>query len=103
VNIINRLKTKYRHKAEKKYVKSIKRRQLNFNCSQKLVTGVSLIAARLEVPLYCLLEHLLQVGAYHVAQAMQDQDKREKLMEHLVKVHLRGEELSDDEEILKLG
>ncbi len=53
--------------------------------------------------MYCLLEHLLQVGIYHVGQAMQNQEKREKLIEHLVKGHLRGNELSDNEQTINLS
>ena len=103
MSIFHKLKTKYRHRIEKKYIKSIKRKQLNFDCSEQMIIGVSLIAASLEVPMYCLLEHLLQVGTYHVGQAMQNQEKREKLIEHLVKGHLRGNELSDDEQIINLS
>ena len=61
------------------------------------------MASLLEVPLYCLLEHSLQLASYHIAKAMQDPTKREKLVEHLVKGHLQGKELKDDEGILNIG
>jgi len=60
------------------------------------------MAASLEVPLYCLLEHSLQLASYHIAKAMQEPAKREKLIEHIVKVHLQGNELKDNEDILNL-
>ena len=61
------------------------------------------MAAILEVPMYVIAEHLLQVGSYHVWKGVKDPKNREKLVEHLVKVHLLADELSDDEEILRLG
>jgi len=38
-----------------------------------------------------------------VIKTIEDPEKRGKLIEHLVKVHLPGNELSDDEDILRLG
>jgi len=37
-----------------------------------------------------------------VFAAINDPEKRQKLQEHLVKVHLLGDELTDDEDILRL-
>ena len=52
---------------------------------------------------YVIGEHILQLGTYHVLAAINDPEKRQKLQEHLVKVHLLTDELSDDEDILRLG
>ena len=68
-----------------------------------LVLGVKFLAEILKVPRYVITEHLLQVGSYHIYQALQDPEKREELEKHLVEVHLLGSELSDDEGILRLG
>ena len=68
-----------------------------------LVMGVKLLAMILEVPRYVVTEHLLQVGSYHIVQALQDPEKREELEKHLIDVHLLGSELHDDEDILRLG
>lgn len=103
MQVIHRLKAKYRHRNEKKYVKAIKRQQLNFNCSEDIIEGIRVIAAILEVPRYILFEHLLQLGSYHMVKAINDPKNREKLISHLVEVHLLGDELIDDENILKLG
>ena len=61
---------------------------------------VKLIAVILQVPKYVACEHILQVGSYHILQAINDPDEREKLKEHLVKVHLLGDELKEDEAFL---
>ena len=103
MELLRRLKTKYLHPIERKYVKAIKRKQVNFNCSEDIIDGTKLLAAILEVPQYVVAEHLLQVGSYHLIGAIRDREKREKLVEHLVKVHLLGNELSDGEDILRLG
>jgi hypothetical protein len=102
IELFNRLKGRYFHKIEKKYVKTIKRKQLNFNCSEDIILATKVMAATLEVPYCFVAEHLLQVGSYHILQALKDPQKQQKLQEHLVKVHLLGSELLDDESILKL-
>lgn len=71
--------------------------------AEQTILGVKFLAAILEVPRYVITEHLLQVGTYHILAAIGDEDKRRKLKEHLVEVHLLGTELSDDEGILSLG
>ena len=71
--------------------------------AEEMITCVKLLAANFEVPRYVITEHVLQVGSYHILQASKDPQKRQRLEEHLVKAHLLGNEMSDDESILKLG
>ena len=103
MGLLRTLKAKYYHKIAEKYVKTIKRRQLNFNCDERVILGVKFLAVILEVPVYVIGEHVLQVGCYHVLTAIADKDNRQKIIEHLVKTHLLGDELNDDENILKVG
>lgn len=103
MQLFHRLKAKYSHKVEKKYTKTVKRQQLNVNCSEDIIDAVRFIAITLEVPLYVVAEHLLQVGLYHLLEGVKDPKNREKLISHLVEVHLLGDELTDDEDILRLG
>lgn len=103
MNIISWLEAKYRRSIESKRAKAIKRRQFNMTVDERIVLGIKALAAILEVPRYVITEHLLQVGTYHILTAIRDEDKRRKLREHLVKVHLLGNELQDDEDILRLG
>ena len=102
MELLHRLKAKYRHRIERKRTKVIERRQFNTTCSRDIIFGVKSIAAILEVPYYVVAEHMLQVGTYHIVKAIEDPQKREILVEHLVKVHLLGDELTDDENILIL-
>ena len=59
MDLISRLKTRYQHKIEKRYIKMIKRKQFNLTMAQDIILGVKLIAASLEVPLYVACEHIL--------------------------------------------
>ncbi len=81
----------------------IKRKQFNLTMAQDIVLGVKLIAAGLEVPMYVACEHILQVGSYQLLKALKNPEKRQKLTEHLVKVHLLGDELKEDGAVLRLG
>lgn len=103
MNIVSWLEAKYRRSIEKKHAKAIKRRQFNMTIDERIVLGVKALAAILEVPRYVITEHLLQVGTYHILTAIRDEDKRRKLEEHLVEVHLLGSQLTDGEDILRLG
>jgi len=100
MGLLSRLKAKYRHTIEKKYVKSITRRQFNLTISEDIIFGVKFLAAILHVPRYVITEHLLQVGSYHILSAIKDEDERRKLEEHLVKVHLLGNELKNEEALI---
>ena len=102
MGILRRLLTKYRQLLDRRQVKVIKRRQFNTTIDEGLVDGVKLLAIVLEVPRYVVVEHLLQVGTYHIYRAMQDSEKRQELQKHLVGVHLLGNELLADERILRL-
>lgn len=59
MELLNRLKSRYFHKIERKFVKVIKRRQLNFTCSEDIILGIKMMAANLEVPQCFLAEHAL--------------------------------------------
>ena len=100
MSIISRLKAKYHHSIARKYIKTVKRKQFNLTIAEEVITGVKLLASILHVPRYVITEHLLQVGSYHILAAIKDEDKKKKLEEHLVKVHLLGSELGDNEDIL---
>ena len=64
---------------------------------EEIILKVKLIAAILQVPQYVACEHILQVGIYHLLQDFNDPEKRERLKEHLVNVHLLGNESKDDD------
>ena len=93
---------KYRQLLDRKRTKAVKRMQFNMTIDAGLVDGVKLLAMILKVPRYVITEHLLQVGSYHILQALEDPEKRQELEKHLVEAHLLGSELQDNEDILRL-
>ena len=102
MDILRRFRTKYHQLLDRKHVKAITRKQFNMTIDAELVRGVKFLAEILKVPCYVITEHVLQVGCYYILHAMQDPEKREELEKHLIEVHLLGNELQDDEDILKL-
>ena len=103
MDLVHRLKAKYLHRIEKEYIKTIKRKQFNLTMADDIILSVKLIAASLEVPLYVACEHILQVGSYQLLKALKNPEKRQKLTEHLVEVHLLGDELKEGDVVLRLG
>ena len=102
MGILRGLMTKYRQLLDRRHVKAIKRKQFNMTIDAQLVLGVKFLALILKVPRYVITEHLLQVGTYHIMQALEDPEKRQELEKHLIDVHLLGDELQDDDHILRL-
>jgi hypothetical protein len=102
MDILSGFITKYRQLLDRRHVKAIRRRQFNMTIDAELVVGVKFLAMILKVPRYVITEHLLQVGSYHIVQALEDPEKRQELEKHLIEVHLIGSELQDDESILEL-
>ena len=103
MNILRRFITKYRQLLDRRHAKTIRRRQFNMTIDAELALGVKFLAMILKVPRYVITEHLLQVGCYYTLHALKDPEKQQELEKHLVEVHLLGNELQDDEDILRLG
>jgi len=103
MDLSHTLKAKYLHEIERKYATIIQGKQFNITCSRDIIVGVKLMEAGLQLPYYVIAEHLFQVGTCHIPRATKDPQKREKLVEHSVKVHLLGDELTDDKDMLRLG
>jgi len=101
MHLLSRLNIKYHCYTGKK--PGIRRAQYNMTIAEDVIAGVKALAATLKLPQYVVAEHLLQVGAYFVVRALQDEDAGPALEEHLVKAHLLGDELADSEDILTLG
>jgi len=96
MGIINRLRAKYHHRVERKYIKTVKRKQFNLTMAEDIIASVKYIAVALEIPVYVACEHIFQVGSYQLLETLNDPGKRQKLIEHLVEVHLLGDELKED-------
>ena len=73
---------------ERKYDRKVKRVQFNIQCDSHLVRYIKIMANRLEVPVYVLGEHLLQLGTTEAVVLIQDEKQKEDLARHLVRDHL---------------
>jgi len=81
------IRRRNRKKVQKKY-ESKSRLQVNFLCDRKLAARLKELAHALEVPIYPLLEHLLQLGIREAMVIAQDEALRERFVRHLVEDHL---------------
>jgi len=68
--------------------KPTKRRVFGFLCDPSLALAVKFIAHDLQCPIYPVAEHLLQLGAALVLPALEDEELKKELQEHLVREHL---------------
>jgi len=46
--------------------------------------------------MYIACEHMLQVGSYHLLQALNDSESEKSSKEHLVRMHLLGKTVGED-------
>jgi len=103
VNNVGRLRAKAVPKIGKEFVKEVKREQFNSIINSDLATEVKVMAQRLGVPGYALVEHLFQIGCYCLVKAEQDPASLETIREHLVSHHLLGVAEPEDVRLLSLG
>lgn len=69
------------------------RKVFGFLCDKDLSERVRRLSALLEVPIYCLVEHLLQLGLAHVGLQMSEgqenmEQVKKEMQDHLVDHHL---------------
>jgi len=103
MGLIDRLKAKYKYRRRKRYLRSIRRKQFNMTISESIVHATEILAADLGVPKYVVVEHLIQIGAYHLIRVIDEPIQRKTLYEHLINCHLLGNGSRDDEPILRMG
>ena len=83
-----RVVKRYKRRLAKRFSREIRRRQLNIATDRALVTFIRLMAHQLEVPIYVLCEHSLQLGIAEVYTMTQDKALKDELCRHLVQDHL---------------
>jgi hypothetical protein len=79
---------RYKRHVIKRFRKEIRRQQFNFMLDTKLYWLIKGWARRLEVPQYCLAEHIIQLGLVEIAEILEDKALTEELVRHLVEGHL---------------
>ena len=80
---------KYKKKLEKLFKREeIGRKQLNFACDINLIARLKLLASYLDIPLYPLAEHVLELGISEITVIVKDKALTESLQRHLLEDHL---------------
>jgi len=82
--------------------KKTNRQVFGFLCDRHLALRVKMLAGALEVPIYPLAEHLLQLGLAHILDEVSSNPDnaemvKEELSEHLVREHLLVEKLANED------
>jgi len=78
------------------------RRVFGFLCDDELASRVKELAKIYDIPIYCLAEHLLQLGLAHMAVELRDNPESftqvmEEQQDHLVGYHLLVKKLGEDQ------
>ena len=78
------------------------RRVFGFLCDDDLSSRVKELAKIYDIPIYCLAEHLLQLGLAHMAVELRDNPESftqvmEEHQDHLVGYHLLVKKLGEDQ------
>jgi hypothetical protein len=103
VNIskVIRICRKYTKKLRSRFVrKEIARRQFNIICDERLIQALKLSARELEVPVYVITEHAIQLGLHEIHLEEHEPAYKENLRRHLVKHHLLVDNLDPIDERL---
>ena len=74
------------------------RKVFGFLCDPKLALVVRFISADLKVPIYTVAEHLLQLGVAQMYPALEDDEAKVQLQDHLVSKHLLMHALDERDE-----
>ena len=68
--------------------RKIVRRVFGFPCDPELAVATKVLAKLIPAPIYPTVEHILQLGGASIAAALQDEEARKNLEEHILKEHL---------------
>lgn len=79
---------RFKRKINQAFTKSITRKQFNFYCDRNLYFGIKTLAHYLKVPMYPLLEHLMQLGLQEGEACMQNDVLKREFINHLIQDHL---------------
>jgi hypothetical protein len=103
VNIskIKRVCRKYTKKFKSKFIqREIGRKQFNVLCDQRLIQALKFTARYLEVPVYVITEHAIQLGLHEIHLEKHEPAYKENLQRHLVRHHLLVDNLDPIDERL---
>jgi hypothetical protein len=86
-----RKKNKANAKLAKKLMgKGAGRRIFGFPCSPDIQSQIEILAGQLNVPIYGLVEHMLQLSAGLIGRMVENPEERELLRKHLTETHVEA-------------
>jgi hypothetical protein len=96
-----RIYRKYSKRFKSRFLRrEIARKQFNVYCDERLILGLKLSARQLEVPLYVITEHAIQLGLHEIHLEEHDPAYKENLKRHLIQHHLLVDNLDPLDERL---
>ena len=87
-----------KRRLERKFSRQVERQGFNFQCDVGLAARVRLAAKLLEVPIYPLMEEIVERGLSDVGEIVQDDTLKERLQRHLLTDHLLVDHLEPEHE-----
>jgi hypothetical protein len=82
------------------------RRVFGFPCGPDIPARIKILAGQLNIPIYALAEHMLQLSAGLIARLVDSPEEREHLRQHIIENHVEvrvAEKIAeDDEEMAKI-
>ncbi len=101
ISKVKRVYRKYAKKLRSRFVrKEIARRQFNIICDERLIQALKFTARYLEVPVYVITEHAMQLGLREIHLERHEPAYKENLQRHLIKHHLLVDNLDPIDERL---
>ena len=96
---VNRFCRKYAKTFKSKFIQGeIGRKQFNVLCDQRLIQALKFSAKDLEVPVYVITEHAIQLGLHEIHLEKHEPAYKENLQHHLIKHHLLVDNLDPTDE-----
>ena len=103
MNIIKAIRARLVHSIDEDEALIKKKKQFNVTIEAEIIDLVHYMASRYGAPLAPTAAHMIQVGAYYLANALEDTQRKDILSKHLVETHLLGIGPDDDPAILVVG
>lgn len=104
MNIIKAIKARLLSSVDEDEALIKKKRQFNVKIEEEVIEQVRYLACSYGAPLAPTAAHMLQVGAYYLANALEDTQKKDILSKHIIERHLIGGIGPDDDPaILAIG
>ena len=101
ISKVMKILSKHGKKLKGRFIRrEIARKQFNIICDKRLIQGLKFSGRQLEVPVYVIAEHAMQLGLDEIYLEEHDPAYKENLKRHLIKHHLLVESLDPLDERL---